>query len=246
MACGRLWESSRRCGCRSAAARPGRRRRSPQDRARRARAIPAVASIFHGAVAQTRRAGDLQSPGRGCETRRSPPISKWGRMFHRGELRSQRDWADASSVVSTNLGRHVPKEARITGRDSEEGATPSRSTSFHAREVLRDAWLSSKQREPARYRPRAPYGADVQGDGLVSKTDRQGAIPWRRANLPPVAQRAEQAIDNRQRPVQVRTGGPFYSAAWTKAHTRQTISGVSVKRAADPFGGQADLVMARA
>ena len=137
-------------------------------------------------------------------------------------------------------------EARIPGRDSEEGATPSRSTSFHAREVLRDAWLSSKQREPARYRPRAPYGADVQGDGLVSKTDRQGAIPWRRANLPPVAQRAEQAIDNRQRPVQVRTGGPFYSAAWTKAHTRQTISGVSVKRAADPFGGQADLVMARA
>ena len=90
------------------------------------------------------------------------------------------------------------------------------------------------------------YGADVQGDGLVSKTDRQGAIPWRRANFPPVAQTAEQATDNRQRPVQVRTGGPFYSAAWTKAHTRQTISGVSVKRAAEPFGGQADLVMARA
>ena len=168
----------------------------------------------------------------------------WGRMFHRGELRSQRDWADASSVVSTN-GPACSVEARIPGRDSEEGATPFRSTSF-AREVLRDALLSSKQREPARYRPRAPYGADVQGDGLVSKTDRQGAIPWRRANLPPVAQRAEQAIDNRQRPVQVRTGGPFYSAAWTKAHTRQTISGVSVKRAADPFGGQADLVMARA
>jgi hypothetical protein len=126
-----------------------------------------------------------------------------------------------------------------------DGALPSNSTSF-AREVLIDALLSSKQREPARYRPRAPYGADVQGDGLVSKTDRQGAIPWRRANFPPVAQTAEQATDNRQRPVQVRTGGPFYSAAWTKAHTRQTISGVSVKRAADPFGGQADLVMARA
>jgi hypothetical protein len=32
---------------------------------------------------------------------------------------------------------------------------------------------------------------------------------------------------------------------WAKAHGRQTISGVSVKRAADLFGGQADLVMAR-
>ena len=54
------------------------------------------------------------------------------------------------------------------------------------------------------------YGADVQGDGLVSKTDRQGAIPWRRANLPPVAQTVEQTLDKRQRPVQVRTGGPFF------------------------------------
>src|SRR4051812_48041795 len=44
-----------------------------------------------------------------------------------------------------------------------------------AREVFTDAWLSSKQREPARYRLRAPLALDVRADGLVSKTDREGA-----------------------------------------------------------------------
>ncbi len=239
----------------------------PRDRPAKPRlagASPAVASIFHGAVAQKRRAGDLQSPGRGCETRRSPPITM-GAHVPQGRVAFAARLGGCKFRRLHQFGPACSVEARIPGRDSEEGATPFRSTSLHAREVLRDAWLSSKQREPARYRPRAPYGADVQGDGLVSKTDRQGAIPWRRANLPPVAQTAEQAIDNRQRPVQVRTGGPFYSAAirrasfgsacswpracrgaWAKAHRHQTISGVSVKRAADPFGGQADLVMARA
>jgi len=87
-----------------------------------------------GAGAQQRdraaKGGAQRAEGEGpSQTRRSPPISNRGRMFHRGELRSQRDWADASSVVSTN-GPACSVEARIPGRDSEEGATPFRSTNF--------------------------------------------------------------------------------------------------------------------
>ena len=113
----------------------------------------------------------------------------------------------------------------------------------HTAQMFKGTGWSPKPTGRVRERSSAtgPPGAEPAGPRAKAR-----AIPWRRANFPPVAQTAEQATDNRQRPVQVRTGGPFYSAAWTKAHTRQTISGVSVKRAADPFGGQADLVMARA
>lgn len=52
-----------------------------------------------------------------------------------------------------------------------------------AREVLIDARLPSKQTEPARYRPRAPQALDVQADGLVSKSDREGASPSGPANF---------------------------------------------------------------
>jgi hypothetical protein len=42
-----------------------------------------------------------------------------------------------------------------------------------AREVFTDAWLSSKQREPARYRPRAPIGPR-RSSGRVGLQNRPG------------------------------------------------------------------------
>ncbi len=53
-----------------------------------------------------------------------------------------------------------------------DGASPSRSTNF-AREVFTDARLSSKQREPARYRPRAPIGPRCSS-GRVGLQNRPG------------------------------------------------------------------------
>jgi len=140
------------------------------------------------------------------------------------------------------------------------GALPASGT--NTAQMFKGTGWSPKPTGRVRERSSATGPPEAEPAGPRAKAR---AIPWRRANFPPVAQTAEQATDNRQRPVQVRTGGPFYSAAirrasfgsacswpracrgaWAKAHRRQTISGVSVKRAADPFGGQADLVMARA
>jgi len=42
------------------------------------------------------------------------------------------------------------------GHSSDRGKGYGWRGQFFAREVFTDAWLSSKQREPARYRPRAP------------------------------------------------------------------------------------------
>jgi len=51
-----------------------------------------------------------------------------------------------------------------------------------ARDVFTGARLSSEQREPA-LRPRAPQVLEVQADGLVSKTEREGASPSGPANF---------------------------------------------------------------
>ncbi len=62
-------------------------------------------------------------------------------------------------------------------RNAEETERNRPAPPIFAREVFTDARLPSKQGEPARYRPRAPWVLDVRVDGLVSKTDREGASP---------------------------------------------------------------------
>ena len=125
----------------------------------------------------------------------------------------QAEHTRADPVVSTIFFAPVAHSAEhLSSKEAATGAKPVRRSTLTGSfsSTRQNTRLISARRGGGSRRDHQTYAADVPVDGLVSKSERQGAIPWRRANCGDLVNRVSRLFEAQQCPSQPRESPPLF------------------------------------